>query len=126
MTARHPWNHEPRKPLTDQERARLFLERGERCHRCTRTIRRGEKFYDEHVQSLGNGGTNAWDNRDLTCTNCFKPKNAEDAKKQAKIRAVATACIIPPSQRQKRHRLRKPAGAKFKWSTGRYERETAE
>jgi hypothetical protein len=65
---------------------------------------RGERWYDEHVASLGNGGTNAWDNRALTCCNCFAPKNAEDAKKQAKGRAVATACIVPPSQRQKRSR----------------------
>lgn len=102
--AAHPWRHEKRQQLTDQQRARLFLERNGRCHRCTRKIMRGEKWYDEHVASLGNGGTNAWGNRDLTCVNCFKPKNAEDAKKQAKGRSVATAGIIPPSQRQRRGR----------------------
>jgi 5-methylcytosine-specific restriction protein A len=104
MTDLHPWKHEPRKRLTDHERARLFLERGSRCHRCKRKIMGGERWYDEHVHSLGNGGTNAWDNRDVTCQNCFAPKNAEDAKKQAKGRAVATSCIIPRSQRQKKGR----------------------
>lgn len=126
MTATHAFRHEPRQRLTDQQRARLFLERGGFCHRCTRKIMQGERWYDEHVQSLGNAGTNAWDNRALTCSNCFAPKNAEDAKKQAKGRAVATACIIPPSQRQKRHKLRKPPGMKFNWERGRYEREAAE
>lgn len=126
MTETHPWRHEPRKPLSDQQRARLFLERKGVCHRCTRRIMQGERWYDEHVIALENGGTNAWDNRALTCRNCFQPKNAEDDKKAAKGRAVATACIIPPSQRQKRHRLKKPEGMKFNWSTGRYEREKAE
>jgi 5-methylcytosine-specific restriction endonuclease McrA len=115
-----PWHHELRKSLTDQERARLFLERGGRCHRCARKIMRGETWYDEHVLSLGNGGTNAWDNRALTCRNCFPLKNAEDAKKQAKGRAVAIAGIIPPSQRQKRHRLRKPPGTRYDWGARRY------
>jgi hypothetical protein len=104
MTETHAFRHEPRSRLTDQERAKLFLEKGGRCHRCTRKIMHGEKWYDEHVQSLGNAGTNAWENRAVTCVNCFPIKNAEDAKKLAKGRAVAVACIIPPSQRQKRGR----------------------
>lgn len=98
----HAFRHEQRSPLTDQQRTKLFLERGGRCHRCTRTIRPGERWYDEHVQSLGTGGGNAWENRDLTCQNCFPKKNAEDAKKLAKGRALAVAHIIPPGQRQKR------------------------
>lgn len=96
----NPFVHEKRKPLTDQERARLFLERGGRCHRCTRKIMRGEKWFDEHVHSLGTAGTNAWNNRALTCVNCFPEKNAEDAKKVAKGRSIAVNMIIPRSQRR--------------------------
>ena len=100
----HAFKHEPRQPLTDQERVQLFLEKGGRCHRCTRKIMHGEKWYDEHVHSLGTGGSNKWFNRDVTCKNCFPIKNAEDAKKLAKGRAVAVSRIIPPSQRQKKGR----------------------
>lgn len=100
----HAFRHEPRQVLTDQQRVKLFLERGGICHRCTVKITRGRKWYDEHLQSLGTGGTNAWDNRVLTCENCFHPKNADDAKKLAKMRSTAVHNIIPPSQRQKKGR----------------------
>jgi 5-methylcytosine-specific restriction protein A len=102
MTETHAFRHEPRQDLTDQQRTKLFLEKKGRCHRCTRKIMSGEKWYDEHVHSLGTGGTNAWSNRDVTCCNCFHPKNAEDAKKLSKQRDIAVAHVIPPSQRQKK------------------------
>lgn len=101
MTTTHAFKHEPRERLTDQEKAKLFLERGGRCHRCTRRIR-AKRWYVEHVSSLSTGGSNAWENLALTCENCFPQKNAEDATKLAKGRAIAVACIIPPSQRQKK------------------------
>lgn len=98
----HAFRHLEREVLTDQQRARLFLDRCGRCHKCTRKIIAGERWYDEHLISLGNGGTNEWSNRVLTCCNCFHPKNAEDAKKLAKTRRIAVNTIIPLSQRQKR------------------------
>lgn len=98
----HAFHTNERKPLTDQQRAKLFLEHEGRCHKCTRKIMHGEVWYDEHVQALQNNGTNEWGNRALTCKNCFPKKNAEDAAKAAKTRAVATNHIIPVSQRQKR------------------------
>ena len=100
----HAFKHEPRVPLTDIERAKLFLEKDGRCHRCTRKIMLGETWYDEHVHSLGTGGTNKWGNRDVTCKNCFPIKNAEDATKVAKQRAVAVSLYVPTDQRQKRGR----------------------
>lgn len=112
----------PRKRLTDQQKAKLFLERGGRCHRCKRKLRVGDKWTDEHVEALQNGGTNDWENRDICCDWCFKPKNAEDAKKAAKTRAVATKCIVPESLRQKSS-LRKPEGMRWNWRAKRYERE---
>jgi 5-methylcytosine-specific restriction protein A len=103
MSNTHAFRHEAREYLTDQQKTKLFLDRGGVCHRCTTKIR-GRRWYVEHIISLGNGGTNAWENLGVTCENCFAPKNAEDAKKQAKGRAVATSCIIPRSQRQKKGR----------------------
>lgn len=93
--------HEPRKPLTDQQKAKLFLEKGGRCHRCKRKLGPADIWTDEHVIALENGGTNDWSNRDITCSWCFKTKNAEDHGKAAKSRAVAVAHIVPTSQRQK-------------------------
>ena len=118
----HAFRHEPRSTLSDQQRAKLFLERGGRCHRCTRKIMHGEKWFDEHVHSLGTGGGNDWRNRDLTCINCFPLKNAEDAGKQAKVRELAVSHIIPPSQRQKKGKgwKWKKVGMKYDWEKRRY------
>ena len=103
MTATHAFRHEPRKFLTDPQKTKLFLDRGGICHRCTVKIR-GRRWYVEHLVALSCGGTNAWENLGVTCENCFPDKNREDASKAAKGRAVATACVIPPSQRQKKGR----------------------
>ena len=120
----HAFRHEPRSRLTDQQRAKLFLDHGGRCHRCTRKIRTGEKWYDEHVTSLENGGSNDIEtNRALTCCNCFHPKNAEDRAKAAKTRDIATSHIIPRSQRQKKSGFYRPGNLKYNWLTRRYERE---
>lgn len=98
----HAFRHEKRKQLTDQQRAKLFLDREGKCHRCTRKIRPGEIWYDEHLNALETGGTNDWSNRYLTCAWCFPKKNAEDHAKAAKIRAVATKHIVHASQRQRK------------------------
>ncbi len=79
---------EKRKSLTKKQRARLFLERDGRCHRCRRKIGAGERWIDEHFISLENGGSNDWSNRDLTCTGCFYAKNREDRKKASKGRRI--------------------------------------
>ena len=107
-----PWEHEPRERLTDQQRAKLFMERDGKCHRCGTKVR-GKKWYDEHVIALENGGTNKWDNRDITCYLCFHPKNTEDHGKAAKSRAVATKHVIPRSQRKDRTPL---PGSRGHWS----------
>ena len=98
----HAFRHEPRERLTDHERARLFLEKDGRCHKCDRKIeaRRGEKWIAEHVHSLGTGGDNRWSNWGLTCFLCLPVKNAEDAAKQAKGRDIAVAEIVPTDQRR--------------------------
>jgi 5-methylcytosine-specific restriction enzyme A len=90
-----------RKRLTDQQRAKLFLDRGGKCHNCTRVIRAGEEWVAEHLQSLSTGGGNEPENWGLTCCNCLPAKNAADAKIAAKARHVATAHLVPTSQRQK-------------------------
>lgn len=94
----------PRKVLTDQQRAKLFLDLSGQCHKCTRPIRPGEKWIAEHVRALQNGGTNEPENWGLTCSNCLPVKNAEDAKIAAKARHVITKHLVPSDQRQRKGR----------------------
>lgn len=91
-----------RKSLTAQQKARLFLERGGRCHRCKRRLGPSDKWIVEHVQALQNGGDNEWDNLALTCSWCLPAKNREDQAKAAKTRRVATKHIVPKSERKGR------------------------
>ena len=87
-----------RKRLSKKRRARLFLERGGRCHRCREKIEAGSRWVVEHYTSLENGGTNDWHNLDLTCPGCFHPKNKEDRGKAKKGRKLR--------ERQAKHRER--------------------
>ncbi len=100
----HAFRTEERKTLTDQQRAKLFLDRGGKCHRCTRKIRPGEKWYDEHIIALENGGTNDWDNRGISCHWCFPKKNKDDDAIAAKTREIAVGHIIPREQRKSKWR----------------------
>ena len=104
MADTHAFKHTPRERLTDQQRAKLFLDAGGRCYVCTRKIRPGETWEDEHENALETGGGNEIENRRVICQNCHKPKTVKDHKTAAKIRAVAVSHIIPNSQRQKKGR----------------------
>lgn len=104
MTDTHAFRHEPRQRLSDQQRAKLFLDRGGKCHACGRKLRSGDDWIAEHVTALQVGGGNEWANLAVTCAWCLPKKNATDAAKAAKGRAVAVASIIPTSQRQKKGR----------------------
>jgi 5-methylcytosine-specific restriction protein A len=104
MTDLHPWRHEPRKRLTDHQRAAIFLDRGGKCHRCERKLRSGDCWQLDHILALENGGKDEPSNLAPCCSWCHKGKTAEDHGKAAKGRAVATSCIIPRSQRQKKGR----------------------
>ena len=100
----HAFKHEPREYLTDHQKAALFLERGGKCHKCERKLRSGSKWIVEHLIALSCGGTNDWKNLGITCEWCLPAKNAEDAAKAAKIRAVAVASVLPTDQRRKKGR----------------------
>lgn len=71
-------------------RARVFLAKDGRCHKCHRKIQPGETWTLEHLIAIVNGGRNAEDNLDVTCDWCLPAKNAADAaikKKSASVRA---------------------------------------
>ena len=73
---RSPWHHEPRKFLTEQQAAKLFLERGGVCSQCGRKLMPADDWIVEHALALENGGTNDWSNLTLTCTWCKPKKDA--------------------------------------------------
>ena len=104
MPETHAFRHEPRKDLTDQERAKLFLDRGGACEGpCGRKLR-NEPWHLDHIRAIELGGTNDPSNLQILCEWCHKPKTAEDHSKAAKGKRLATAQAIPPSQRQKKGR----------------------
>jgi len=91
----NPFEHVPRKTFTPQERARIFVARGGRCHRCTRKIQRGEDWTLEHLIALENGGTNDEENMTVTCDWCEPEKTAEDHSKAGHSRRVFTRHVVP-------------------------------
>lgn len=88
-----------RKRFTVHQKAQIFLAAEGRCHRCTRKLSSGDDWTVEHLVALQNGGTNDVSNMSITCSWCFRPKNAEDAKKAAKGRRVAVNTIVPRRER---------------------------
>ena len=111
----------PRKKFTDQEKAKIFLDRGGKCHACGHKVKIGEDWILEHVEALQNGGDNEDRNMGVTCFMCLPAKNKEDAGKAAKGRAVTTSLIVPNKHRKK-SKLQRPPGTKFNWSKGRYQK----
>ena len=118
---RSPWHHEPRKFLTEQQAAKLFLERGGVCSQCGRKLMAGDDWIVEHALALENGGTNDWSNLTLTCAWCKPKKDAHDHATAGHGRRMAAKHIISKSMRKKSALSKKP-GTKFNWRQGRYER----
>lgn len=102
MTETHAFRHVPRKDLTDQQKAKLFLDAGGKCAGpCGRKLRSADVWHADHIIALENGGTNDVSNFQVLCEWCHKPKTADDHGKAAKTRAIATAHVVPTSQRKK-------------------------
>ena len=117
MAENHAFKHEKRAYLTDQARAKLFLDAGGKCAICTRKIRIGEVWEADHVIALEVGGDNSrWQ---VLCPFCHKAKSAADHKQAAKGRATTTSLIVPNKHRKK-SKLQRPPGTKFDWAKGRY------
>lgn len=96
----HAFHTNARKQLTPQQKAKLFLERGGRCHRCMRKLRTADVWIVEHLRALENGGTNDWENLTITCAWCFPKKNKDDDAIAKKTRHVATKHVVPTKERK--------------------------
>lgn len=91
----NPFQHEPRKHFTPQERAYVFALRGGKCHICKRKLRPGDDWTLEHVIALENGGTNQLENMDVTCEWCEPNKTAEDHSIAGHSRRAFTNHNVP-------------------------------
>ena len=119
---RSAWHHDPRIRLTEQQVAKLFLERHGCCRECGRKLTSRDDYVIEHVIALENGGTNDFDNLGLTCMWCKPEKDARDHSQAGKQRRTATKHLVSKSMRKKSSLAKRP-GMKFDWSQGRYVRE---
>ena len=121
---RTPWHHEPRKRLSEQEAARLFLEHDGRCWKCGGKIGVTElrrNWTVGHKLALERGGDNSWGNLAPECELCKPVVDAEDHKAAGKQRRTATRHLVCKPMR-KRSALSHKHGMKFNWSLGRYEK----
>jgi 5-methylcytosine-specific restriction endonuclease McrA len=80
----------PRKSLTRNQRAELFLEHGGRCYLCGVAINagRGEAWEVEHVEAREIGGRDDWANLRPAHVKCHKGKTKEDSKIIAKCNRI--------------------------------------
>ena len=119
---RSPWHHDPRIRLTEQQTAKLFLERHGCCRECGRKLGPADDYIVEHVIALENGGDNSWDNLGITGMCCKALKDSRDHEQAGKQRRTATKHLVSKSMR-KRSNLAKKPGTKYDWSRGGYVRE---
>lgn len=116
-----PWHHDKRIRLSEQQIAKLFLERHGCCRECGRKLLSGDDWIVEHIIALECGGTNDWDNLGITGLCCKGGKDARDHAQAGKQRRTATKHLVSKSMRRKSS-LSKPDGYKYNWQRGAYER----
>jgi 5-methylcytosine-specific restriction endonuclease McrA len=73
-------------PVPPRIRAKVFKDKGGKCHRCSRIIDAagGERWTCEHMIALINNGQNRESNLDVTCAWCLPIKNAEDVAEKSR------------------------------------------
>lgn len=116
------WHHDPRIRITDQQAAKLFLERHGCCRECGRRLGPSDDWIVEHVIALENGGTNDFENLGITGMCCKASKDARDHAQAGKQRRTASKHFISRSMRKK-SALSKRDGYRYDWSLGRYVKE---
>ncbi|MBK8772337.1 MAG: HNH endonuclease [Rhizobiales bacterium] len=99
---RSPWHHDSRIRLSEQQAAKLFLERHGCCRECGRKLGPSDDWIVEHIIALECGGTNDWDNLGITCMWCKPSKDASDHAQAGKQRRSATKHLLSRSMKRKR------------------------
>ncbi len=83
----------PRKPLTPTQRLKLFETHKGICVLCTKEIKSGEKWIDEHIRPLALGGTNDLNNRRPVHVACAEIKTPQDLAQIAKAKRQKKAAL---------------------------------
>lgn len=119
---RSPWHHDPRQYLSEQQTAKLFVERGGKCWRCGVKLWPGDVWTVGHKKALECGGSNEWANLAPECSTCKPIVDAKDHAQAGKQRRTATKHLLPRNLRKK-SALSKREGYRYDWSQGRYVRD---
>jgi 5-methylcytosine-specific restriction protein A len=97
----------PRRKMTRQRAAKIFLREQGRCYVCQKRLRVGvDKYQIEHPDPLCLGGSDNDDDLRVICDDCHKPKTAADAKTKAKRDRLVTAGWQPERQRKPQFKSR--------------------
>lgn len=96
----------PRKPLTRQQRLKLFEAHKGVCWRCKRQIVAGEKWRDEHIRPLALGGTNNIENRAPVHEACAREKDKEDLPRIAQAKRQKMMALGIKDERRQRIKSR--------------------
>lgn len=75
----------PDTAIPPRVRVRVFDAKGGRCGQCGRKIAAGERWTNEHVIALINGGENREKNLGVTCDWCLPEKNAADVAEKSAV-----------------------------------------
>lgn len=98
----NPFQHEPRRRLTAQERAEIFAACNGHCAECRRKLGPADRWDADHTIALENGGTNDLTNFRVLCEWCHKPKTADDHGTAAHARWTYTRHTVPREFRRSR------------------------
>lgn len=85
----NPYAVHERKPLTDKQRLKLFIEENGICCVCGFKIDGVKEAWDEHIKPLWRDGTNERKNRGVAHRKCARQKTDGEASDRAKVRSVA-------------------------------------
>ena len=90
-----PFHHEKRKVFSPTERAKILVDAGERCAKCTREIGIGVDWDVDHIIALENGGTNDASNLQVLCDWCHVPKTSDDHRSASRSKRVYVSQRVP-------------------------------
>lgn len=90
-----------RKKMTKARAANIFLREQGKCYLCGIKLRVGVDPYEiEHPEALSLGGSDNDEDLRVVCTDCHKPKTAEDAAKRAQRNNAVTKTWSRPTARK--------------------------
>jgi len=85
-----PYSVTPRKSLTAKQRHKMFIDRSGKCCVCGGKVDGvKDRWIDEHLVPLADGGTNDLDNRGIAHETCARSKTSKEATDRAKHRSAA-------------------------------------